>query len=292
MQKRKFYLKEYSMLASSFIIYHQQVYAQVVYTDLEPDIVIEHDGDDFSIDMDNNGTDDFHFSKKTFYDWSTNFHSTIWAGRDGTFKNEIAASYQTIGWAAYSSYIQQFPYNFSKGYPINVLLSFQNDNRQIIAGNVLYDSGWLQKKGNWWDDVIEDRYLGVHFVDSDDNYHYGWIRCDVVDSGKTFIMKDYAYETKVDGFINAGDLLSYTGIETQHADLVNIFTSGNTINIISGINNSIYQVVIYDMQGKIVHTNKYTDSEITIQLPHIAKGVYLVEIIYNNFKHTEIIAIN
>ncbi|MBK9454600.1 MAG: LysM peptidoglycan-binding domain-containing protein [Bacteroidetes bacterium] len=41
---------------------------------------------------------------------------------------------------------------------------------------------------------------------------YGWIRCSVIDSGRTLIIHDYAYELQPNYPIIAGDTVSYVDI--------------------------------------------------------------------------------
>jgi len=49
---------------------------------------------------------------------------------------------------------------------------------------------------------------------------------------------------------------------------------------IKGINNSIIE--IYDMTGKMVYNQAYTDDNLTINLNNFHKGIYIIKIIREN----------
>ena len=53
-------LTAYSLMASSFLFAKNDLMAEIVYTDIVPDIVLEND-DDLDLDIDLNGINDFRF---------------------------------------------------------------------------------------------------------------------------------------------------------------------------------------------------------------------------------------
>ena len=67
MQHRKFNLQQYSGFAGVLLIMHNNTKAQAVYTNIDPDVVLNVDGDYTYIDMDNDGTNDFFILKESHY---------------------------------------------------------------------------------------------------------------------------------------------------------------------------------------------------------------------------------
>ena len=63
MKQQKFNIKEYSLFASSILLLHPTLDAEVIYTDIDPDVVLQYDDEVAGIDMDNNGSIDFAFLK-------------------------------------------------------------------------------------------------------------------------------------------------------------------------------------------------------------------------------------
>jgi hypothetical protein len=108
--------------------------------------------------------------------------------------------------------------------------------------------------GYWWPSM-EDHYLGVHFVDAGSNYHYGWIRCSVLDSAEVLVIKDFAYETETDHPIIAGDTVSYVGIENfTNSISATVYSFSKDIYILTEtIQNT--EVVIYNLNGKQIISN-------------------------------------
>jgi len=54
-------LTSYSMFSASFIILHAAVKGEVIYTDLEPDVILPGPYDLYPIDIDNSGSNELRF---------------------------------------------------------------------------------------------------------------------------------------------------------------------------------------------------------------------------------------
>jgi hypothetical protein len=63
----KFSIKAYAASAISFLTIHQEAEAQVVYVDIDPDIVLSEGGQAAELDLDQNGTVDFWFHNNSFF---------------------------------------------------------------------------------------------------------------------------------------------------------------------------------------------------------------------------------
>jgi hypothetical protein len=126
------------------------------------------------------------------------------------------------------------------------------------------ETGGFIDGGNWFPEVL-DHYLGVRFIDTAGLNHYGWIRCDVKDEGRTLIIKDYAYELQPDSSIVAGQYDSiYTPDTIDDSTIVDVFNLQINDIFIYSFDSKIYihflneitepaQVTVYDITGKEVY---------------------------------------
>ena len=282
MRSKTFTLNEYSGFATAFLFINANTNAQVIYTDIDPDIELNTDGQTFGIDVDNNGNIDFVFLKSsatytTF--WVSSdiivYRQAVWVGPT-TSINLIAGSYTQQSEAGDVYYN---PYALNLGNLISDNLSFQNNELQILGSEIRRSNGGLFGAGGNWHPDVENRYLGVRFIDNEDCFHYGWIRCTVADTSKRIIIKDYAYEVACEHPIVAGDSISYVGITEGQNNLdINVYGFGSIvyINVNEKLKNAGIQV--FNLEGKEIYSvelqNQFT--EIKLDTP---KGIYLVEII-------------
>lgn len=304
-QFNKYKLSEYSAFAITFLGIHSAD-AKVVYTDIEPDYVLDSDWDHAVLDIDGNGTGDFWFWNVSYYTFSsfTTYIEKLWAGAIGDSRNEVA------GVSTWPISLYYKPYALIGGSVIDDNLSFQNWAYQRMAwqvsftielstGSVLY----LQDSGGYWFPEKIDHYLGIHFVDGDEKYHYGWIRCSVLDSGRTLIIKDYAYERFVDSAIVAGDLMGIepnvtfnpevlqTDIRVQPENNTLVYSFNNMLYFNLPLSNGNTDYKIYSLAGRAVFSGEFNGqhAEVNVNLP---AGTYIVELILNGYKHSQKIIIN
>lgn len=238
--------------------------------------------------MDNNGIHDFAFlraySQFTVETYSGSpgasyTRTVIWAGWNDTTENEIAGSYN-IG--PFGSWTRYYPYALEVGDLIKKGgfdgLSFQNWGFQRMAFKSDRLGEFFNSGGHWYPEVT-DHYLVVKFIDADENFHYGWIRCSVIDSGEVLIIKDYAYEAEPDEKIYAGDTANYVGVDELNTLVANVYSFNNTVFIYLG--NEIYYKVdihIYDLLGKEIYFNSTNKKYNAIELNE-AKGIYIIQLI-------------
>jgi hypothetical protein len=290
-------LAAYSASAVAFLFMQQGVKAEAVYTDIDPDYVLDNPASYYIIDMDDNGTDDFFFYNTDFtyykYPYGTERFQRLWVGRMN-HTNRIAGS---VNERLYSTYY--YPFALNAGDVIGPDLSFQPGLYQALVLRT-YDylfpslgTGFFTA-GNWHPDIA-DHYIGVKFIDTLNHYHYGWIRCTVQDDGHTVVIKDYAYEQKPGIGIYAGDTI---GDSLTHKDVVIDIDTTHIINSLPlqamqgvsvyAFNKSIYihlpqlpqpntEVIVYDMLGREIYRQGIETTSIQIHL-NTAAGIYLVTI--------------
>ena len=299
MGKIQFTLKEYSILSVTFLLLNNNSTAQIIYTDIDPDMILDTYEEEGFVDMDNNGLIDFSFQRGNTQYVTTTYsgelgetftRTVIWASFPDSPENEIAGSYNTFS----SSFTRYYPYAINLGDKITIDgpdgLSFQDWPFQRMAYKLKFNSGILiGSGGNWFPEKI-DRYLGVHFVDSDDNYHYGWIRCSVIDSGDVLIIKDYAYEMEVDKPIYAGDTINFNGIEEIYLPGITIYSFESDIYIIADdkyINSKEVKtasVKILDLSGDLIYETTLNEKNTKITFDELPPSLYLVEVTLGNDK--------
>lgn len=61
MKHKEFSLQKYSVMAGVFIIMQNNSIAEVIYTDIEPDIILDEGGEAAELDMNDDGISDFSF---------------------------------------------------------------------------------------------------------------------------------------------------------------------------------------------------------------------------------------
>lgn len=171
---------------------------------------------------------------------------------------------------------------------------YQGLATRIYDPNIFSTATATFTQGNWYPEML-DHYLGINYKDEFGHGHYGWIRCDVKDEGRTLVVKDYAYENRVNGQILTGDTIGDTTFVKEHVinlDSLNqvVGTSANIFKdlCIYSFNETIYitnvnltsdtQVSILNLAGQIVYTGEIINNNTTIQLNGLPKGNYVVTI--------------
>lgn len=290
-------LLSYSTSAIAFILLHD-AQAQAVYTDIDPDIVLDEDFDAAGVDMDNNGSFDFAFLNVSYTSqgatWNYSLIQKIWVGAYGTSANQIAGTSSTFILHKY------YPYALEFGNSIDDAVSFQNAGYQRMAYRIFityqtWEGDTLENSaagGHWFPETL-NHYLGVHFVDEDYNYHYGWIRCDVLDEGRTLIIKDYAYETKCDVGILAGDMIGDTSVNIENIISLdaNAYAFENNIYVDVKDLNEKTEVYIYSISGDLIYSKILLELNTIIPFT-LPKGVYLVNIVSKNGQYQKKLFIN
>lgn len=283
MAKNTLTLKEYSALGISLLVISNSSHGQVIYTDIEPDSILEYSGGVLGIDMDNDGTFDFAFKNTVFSIYSTLYHTSfryerILAGPVYTPLNLIAGSKQIYGNSYAGSYYVYFPYALEEGAIITPpALHFQNWGFQRMAfANYTYSPwlGWTTWNGGLWFPEKIEHFVGVRFIDNDSLYHHGWIRCSVIDSGHTLIIHDYAYESQPNHPIAAGSLETYVGTDENHPDY-SVYSFGKRIYLHLPPESIGAEIIVFDVTGKALFSSKITETYTTVS-PQCPTGIYIV----------------
>ncbi len=247
-------LGAYTALACSFAAV-QQADAQMVYTDVDPDVLV-NSGDVYMFDLDNDGTDDFGFT------------NVLYSGI-GAMNALIEASGGVAG------YIGSF---FGSTFPFVSVL----DEGQVVD-NAL---GWYSTSGGapllWgtfavvgslgpWNNIT-DKYVGLRFKIGAD-FHYGWARIDV--SHTAITLKDFAYNATANASLSTDGDVAIQEEENDFIPTTYAIDGGIHVSLPAGQHTA--SVSVYDLSGKRIYSEIISDRA-DILFKQYAKGIYLIEI--------------
>jgi len=287
MPLKSFNTLQYSTMALCFLSIAKEAQPQAVYTDLDPDLIIDNDGEIGNIDINNDGVFDFGFLNSldtvlTFDYDPQSYLERIWAGPKNP-NNAIAGSFNqfTLSYGGLSTYY--YPFALASNVSVNAGLSFQTAGYQFMARREFWilSIGTVTLAGGNWYPEINDNYIGVRFLDTAGCNHYGWIRCDVKEEGRTLIIKDYAFETKCDTAILTGDKVGdTTTVNMEDFSILNtkIYAFNSDVYIRIDENPGNYTIRIINLSGALIYADLLRNKWNVISLINEPEGIYFIEI--------------
>lgn len=273
-------LKSYSALASAVFGTAAAADAQIVYTDVNPDVTLNVINDSlnaYEVDFDSDGNADMIVGSYGFV------HPT--AGQINLSLNLI----QPNDVAALLGYDDS-------GYPYTAAL----------ASGVLVDPAAT----NWYDTTAfggsqasnavdiatigaygqfntgADLYIGARFVLTTGT-HYGWVRIQVPTDVSSTMIKDYAYRVTPDTGLNTGE--TGLGIAEMPADVWFTSVNGKNVTITSKQQGNL---TVIDMTGKTVATGKMENGSAVLNLSNATSGMYIVQFEDNGVMGTKKVILN
>lgn len=286
MNNRNKLLLQYSALSLAFLDIQNST-AEVMYTDIEPDKVLDTLYGTFYLDMNIDGLIDFHFSywheHVLDYDYygepsgSTDKYGQ-WVGGYFNPKNHIMAARDSFYTSSATAiYVWYLPYALNSGSVVSDGQEWKEWYYQRMAFKSYRNNNFTHifREGGYWWPGADEKFLGVRFADTEDQVHYGWIRCSIIDSAEGLIIHDFAYETTPDYPILAGSLTSYVGLEESNAPKTELFAFNGTLYVKNAPLNST--LIIFDLTGKQVSKaiDISEDQTFTFELP---AGMYLARL--------------
>lgn len=232
--------------------------AQVVYTDVNPDTVINN-FESYVLDLDNNGQPEM------------NLEVIRYPGGDQQIRSSVLPLNAILGSLYQANY--PLPFALDNGDSISgTTPGWQsgaiNNGMQYFA--VLYNS---QTFGNWIG--ANDKYMGVKFRIGA-NTHYGWARLSISATGDTLTIKDYAYQAIPGLGIVAGDVVA--GIpQISLQDSVSIFASAGIVTIHNTAQTE-GTVRITNTLGQTIRELQLTGTGMRIPMEGTPAGIYFVEV--------------
>jgi len=294
-------LAEYSVLAGSFLVANNTVNGQVIYTDIEPDIVLDGANPALYIDMDNDETDDVFLTRI-----ESIYYNDSWGNIESYSIHLIMFGADPIGLdkSVAAMYVHSCEacgvYNFA--YAFNDTMEIDNSMPEVFPIDEIDWHGWGQmaskfrfisyygeigvwhlQPGFWRDPDVMDsvRYLGIRFDDTEGCRHYGWIRCVVADSVSRMIVQGYAYEATCDKPIMAGDTVGFTAIEDDQELAAQIWVNNNFLHVYLAVPSGVAEMAVYNSMGQMVAQDKIQGQSHSGPL-EMPDGVYIVAVTAND----------
>ena len=164
-------------MSGAFILMHQATEGQVVYTNIDPDIVLEAAEEGANFDIDNNGIFDFAMLNTSY--WFTNpyfFTSMLRVeiiAEPLSPTNQIAGN--TVQYSSdYGGFIRYFPFALINDELISEELEWHNEDLQMLAVRDYFSSGQYMRPCyycNWYGPeltTVNNHYLGLKFIGNDE----------------------------------------------------------------------------------------------------------------------------
>jgi len=224
---------------------------QIIFTDVEPDFTSTAGGENFDLDIDGDGINEFIIEN------GGSFTQIDGGTLTGTIISQPNNGYN-------------YALNFSEGTMIDASaagFSFGS------VGSLCYAAGFdLTFCGE--DNSTPDGFAGISFVDVDGNTHFGWVRLEGVTSS-TFTITEFAYEATPDTPIATGD-----GVLSLEDNTIEGFTSFVDTNNILNLNaqTPLSNISIYNITGQEVLSRSLSNTNETIDLNTLSTGVYIARV--------------
>ncbi|MCS6917018.1 MAG: T9SS type A sorting domain-containing protein [Chitinophagales bacterium] len=251
--------------------------AQVVYKDIDPDVVLGV-GQNYALDLNNDGNIDFKFKVASY---GTGWYVAGLLPYPPYTDNLNAFAGYTMTFGGDPS-IYPFPSMFNAGDVIDaarpwlafedMLWTYNGQPEYFYAGMVSNFYGYVY--GQWANAV--DKYLAIRFSPDGTNVHYAWIRCDVNGDGTQLTIKDLAFEATPGQPIVAGAVTGVSQIGEQPFGIVNYDALVQVFSRNPAQTDATVSVV--NAVGQTVLQQPLTSAVTRIDLRSFSKGMYVVRV--------------
>jgi len=266
-------------LTISAMLFSASANAQIIYTDVNPDVSINTNGGVYALDLNNDGITDFNITYAT----------TMFAGQTNKFIRITPLGANKVG--------NDLSYPYPSALLPNTLIDASSFSWLSTANQSLISRIWFQvprtgawiwqNRGNW--NGASNKYVPLQLSHNSQKF-YGWARLDAATNAVSFTVKDYAYNSIPNQPILAGQTVA-TGInENSFASSVHLFPNPatNHLTIALSSNNKKAEVSIADITGKVIYTTSATEvQKIEVNTEDFARGIYVVQIQSADFVGTK-----
>jgi len=255
----------YSGAAGAFIAFAGNAEAQIVYTDVNPDVTLNVlNSDSYSIDFNNDATPEF-ILETYFSSTSSTYYST----------KAIYTSFNA-GIVPQGSFGIQGSGTFADVLNLNDSInSFQIFNTESYSYryNLGYVSNGESPNGNF--PSAGDKYIGVQFTIGT-NTHYGWVLVNYAADCEFITVKGYAYESTPDKNILAGDV-GQSGMSESNHQAFSVFPSLATNDIQIQVPTA-GNIQIIDLSGKTLTSFDAEAGTQNVDISSLPSGMYFVKL--------------
>jgi len=269
-------LGRYSAVAGALVA-GTAVNAQVVYTDVNPDVVVNV-STPYALDFNNDGTSDMTFAVSflsgTFPYGS---YTVDYAGNVALF----AGSFVGNGSTAFS-----YPAAaaLAAGVPVDNAAAWATGTSGvgIMGYDILLEItaigfSTVQAGGDWLG--VNDQFVGARFQ-AGGNTHYGWVRCSVAADAATITIKDYAFQATPNCAINtnaqtgAACSTGLEDVELENKVLIRNNFEFATVNVTPDLIGG--KLVFTNMMGQEILSQVISDVNTQVDFNNMASGIYML----------------
>jgi hypothetical protein len=252
-------LKNYLALTAGFVAISPLADAQIIYTDLNPDLVLGGWESSFQLDINKDSIFDFlvyHRKNRDYGTWYTNnFIGVIGKG-------QVLSAGDSIG----KSWLYR-----PKAMNLNDEMITSPPNSEWKRGGSLSRFEGLQ-----------DKYVGFRFK-INNNIHYGWARLDVAASDRSIILKEYAYNTQAEKLLRAGSTKVSLPEENSSKNIL-VYSNGSCLRIEAPVDQSLTgRIRLTDLNGRELRSvDVNNEKKVQLNTQELSPGVYIVNIVTGN----------
>jgi hypothetical protein len=280
-------LKQYTAVAGA-IVAQGNINAQVVVTDLNPDVIVDSLSAPYSLDFNNDANPELNF----FVQHINGSSST--QGVQFTYDGAVAGLNITpgmnlIGTPGTGSSSSSFQLTaLNNGDPIASAANFGTSANNILGLDIIVDAGILGQipiqQGNFLNQ--SNKYLGGKLT-AGANTFYGWVELSVNSNASQITIHKYAYQSTPNTSILAGEG-GNSGLE-QVALENKVTIIGTPENVKINVTPDLIgaAVSIVSMSGQSLKSDVLTDVNNTISFDGISTGIYQVVVSTSTEKTTE-----
>jgi hypothetical protein len=267
-------LKKYSALATGVAAVAGIANAQIVYTDINPDHLVMGNLGNYSLDLNNDGTDDF--------DFTTMIGSTTYvtSGIPINIAYKAGIIYPASGnsWMGNSS--DTTIVSVLAGSSIGSSQFFAATGSNLGADLAITIPGLYSGTYAYGPFLSQEGFVGLKF-NAGANTHYGWVRVEVVtDSNSvTLSIKDYAYESTPNTAILAGLTENGPVGINEVDDFVNVINSINSLTVQTSSNYKNAEISLVSISGQKVINQQVNNSTTLLNTSDISSGIYLLSVV-------------
>lgn len=269
-------LKQYTAVAGALVA-QSNLNAQVVATDLNPDVIVDSLTAPYSLDFNNDANPELNF----FVQHISGASST--QGVQFTYEGAIAGVQMTAGMSlmgatgtgSSSSSFQLSALN--SGDTISSAANFGTSSNNVLGLDVLVDAGVLGQipiqQGNFLNQ--SHKFLGGKLV-AGANTYYGWVELSVNTNASQITIHGFGYQSTANSQILAGEGANSGLDQVALSDKVTIVGTPENVKINVTPDLIGASVSFVSMSGQTLKTAKLADVNNTMTFDDLSTGIYQV----------------
>lgn len=268
-------LAKFSAVAGA-IIAGSSVNAQLQYTDVDPDLVIDKNYGPYNLDFNGDaitdltlsvvavsGSGTFTYSSIPFTYTYAGSVAAVQAGSGGGIVGTITGSSSTF-----------MPVAMANGELISAAANFGSGGPLAVVGVAYipaFSYSYPISQGDWVG--VSDKFIGAKFMIGTNN-HYGWVQLSVAADASTITIKDYAYNINTEIPLNAGQTAGLENFAVENKVTINNNLNEAFINCTPDLIGG--RIVIINMAGQEMKTVTIGDVNTKISFEGLDTGIYTV----------------